>query len=79
MTSGKCCGVCKIVGLLAGLGALNWGFVGVFQFEPIAKVFGMLTGPTRIIYSVIGLAGLLKLLSLVKCCPCQRDECETKK
>ncbi len=79
MTSGKSCGVCKIVGLLVGIGALNWGLVGIFQVDLVAKLLGIMTGPARIVYGIIGVAGLLKLLSLVKCCPCQREGCGTKK
>ena len=80
MTSGKCCAVCKIVGLLVAIGALNWGLVGIFQVDLVAKLLGAMTGPARIVYGLIGVAGVLKLLSLVKCCPCQRDgSCESKK
>ena len=79
MKEGKCCGICKLVGLLAGIGALNWGLVGIWHFDLVAKVLGDMTRPTRIVYAIIGLAGLMKLISLVKCCPCQKGSCETKK
>ena len=79
MTGGKSCGICKIVGLLVGIGALNWGLVGLFQVDLVAKLLGDMTGAARVVYGLIGLAGVLKLLSLVKCCPCQRGGCETKK
>ncbi len=80
MSGGKsCCGVCKIVGLLVGIGALNWGLVGIFQFDLVARVLGEMTTPARIVYGLIGVAGLLKLISLVKCCPCDRGSCEPKK
>ena len=79
MTGGKSCGVCKIVGLLVAIGAINWGLVGIFQVDLVARVLGEMTPPARVVYGLIGVAGLLKLLSLVKCCPCQREGCETKK
>ena len=79
MTGGKsCCGVCKVVGLLVGLGALNWGLVGLFNLDLVAKVLGEMSGAARVVYGLIGLAGVLKLVSLVKCCPCQKGTCETK-
>ena len=78
MTGGKDCVVCKIVGLLVGLGALNWGLYGVFGIDLVAKVFGLMTGTARVVYALVGVAGLLKLISLVKCCPCQ-GSCESKK
>lgn len=71
MTGGKDCGVCKIVGLLVAIGALNWGLVGLFQFDLVAKLLGM-GAAARAVYVLIGVAGVLKLLSLLKACPCQK-------
>jgi len=78
MTGTKSCAVCKLVGLLVGVGALNWGLIGAFQVDVVAQAFGQMTPVTRAIYSLIGIAGILKLVSLVKCCPCQKGSCETK-
>ena len=41
------------------LGALNWGSVGIFRFDFISWLFGG-SGATvsRIIYTIIGLAGI---------------------
>ena len=45
--------------ILSIIGSLNWGLVGIFQFDLVAWLFG---GPgavlSRIIYTVIGLAGI---------------------
>ena len=80
MSGGKSCGVCKIVGLLVGIGALNWGLVGIFNMDLVARLLGEMTTASRVAYGVIGVAGLLKLVSLVKCCPCGSDKgCGTKK
>ena len=41
------------------LGALNWGAVGIFNFDAIAWIFnGSTATVSRIIYSVVALAGL---------------------
>ena len=77
-SSGAGCVVCKIVGLLVGIGALNWGLVGLFHVDLVAKVLGDMTTGARVVYGLIGLAGVLKLLSLVKACPCQKDGCCAK-
>ena len=49
----------KICLILAILGCINWGLVGLFEFDRVAWIFG---GPTaiisRIIYTVIALAGI---------------------
>ena len=81
MTGGKCCAVCKIVGVLVGIGALNWGLAGVFGIDVVARLLGDMTGPARVVYGLIGLAGLLKLISLVKPCPCCNKDggCDPKK
>lgn len=79
MTGGKgCCGICKIVGLLVGIGALNWGLVAIFQLDLVAKLLGDMTTAAKVVYTLIGIAGLIKLVSLVKACPCCSGKCETK-
>ena len=41
------------------MGCLNWGLVGIFRFDLVAWLFGGSdTLLARIIYTVIGLAGL---------------------
>jgi uncharacterized membrane protein YuzA (DUF378 family) len=45
--------------VLAIIGALNWGLVGLFQFDLVAMLFGG-SGSllSRIIYVLVGLAGI---------------------
>jgi len=75
---GKNCIVCKLVGLVAGVGALNWGLVALFNLNLVTKALGDGTSGTKAAYVVIGLAGLMKLISLVKCCPCcSKGECKS--
>lgn len=49
----------KICLILAIVGCLNWGLVGLFSFDLVAWIFGG-TGAllSRIIYTVIALAGV---------------------
>lgn len=77
MKSGGRCLVCKLVGLLVVVGALNWGLVGIAQWNLVEALLGSMTTASRAVYVVIGLAGLLKLVSCFKCCPCT-GSCETK-
>ena len=45
--------------ILVILGALNWGLVGLFQFDLVASLFGGMSGTlARIIYTLVGLAGV---------------------
>ena len=79
MTGGKSCAVCQVIGILVAIGALNWGLVGLLQVDLVAKLLGDMTGAARAVYTIIGIAGVLKVVSFFKCCPCQREGCETKK
>lgn len=57
--------------ILSIIGSLNWGLVGIFQFDLVAWLFGGANAIiSRIIYTVIGLAGLwcISLLFRKKCC-----------
>ncbi|MBI3251766.1 MAG: DUF378 domain-containing protein [Candidatus Omnitrophica bacterium] len=70
MTSQGCI-VCKAVCALVIIGALNWGAIGIFQTDLVAKVLGEMTMASRVVYGLVGVAGLLKIVSCFKQCPCQ--------
>ena len=45
--------------ILSIVGSLNWGLVGIFQFDLVAWLFGGQDAVvSRIIYTLVGLAGL---------------------
>ena len=45
--------------ILLIIGALNWGMIGIFQFDVVAAIFGgMSTVVARIIHTLVGLAGI---------------------
>ncbi len=49
------------------IGAINWGLIGFFQFDLVASLFGgQDSGLARIVYSLVGLAGLGALSLLFK-------------
>ena len=52
----------KILNLIALtltiIGAINWGLIGLFNFNLVSFLFGDMTLLSRIIYSLVGLAGL---------------------
>ena len=58
----------RISGALAVIGALNWGLVGLARFDLVAEIFGMQFGETnaatRIIYGLVGLAGVVLAATL---------------
>ena len=49
----------RIALILVIVGALNWGGIGLFGFDTVAFLFGgQLSMLSRIIYALVGLAGL---------------------
>ena len=49
----------KIAMIIAIIGGINWGSIGLFRFDIVAWIFGGQTASvSRIIYAVVGLAGL---------------------
>jgi uncharacterized membrane protein YuzA (DUF378 family) len=55
-----------ITPVLVIVGAVNWGLMGLFQFDLVAALFG---GPdaalSRIIYTLVGLSGLYQVIPLL--------------
>lgn len=53
--------------ILVIIGALNWLLVGLFQFDAVAWIFGGQTAVlSRIIYAVVGVAGLWSISLLFR-------------
>ena len=40
------------------IGAINWGVVGLFDCDLVAKIFGDMSLTTRTIYSLVGFSAL---------------------
>ena len=57
----------RIALILGIIGALNWGIVGLFRFDCVAFLFGGQTGAiSRVIYALVGLAGLWRITMLFR-------------
>lgn len=57
----------RIALVLVIIGAINWGLIGFFTFDLVASLFGGQTaGLSRIIYALVGLAGLACIPLLMK-------------
>lgn len=50
--------------IIAVIGTLNWGLIGLFKFNLVSWIFGDMSWITRIIYVVVGICGLY-LLSFI--------------
>ena len=49
--------------ILTVIGALNWGLVGAFRFDLVAGIFGEMSVLSRIIYILVGISGVISILS----------------
>ena len=43
------------------VGAINWGLVGLFNFNLVEAIFGVDALLTKVIYSFVGLAGIINI------------------
>ena len=48
--------------ILIIIGAINWGLIGFFRFDLIASLFGQLSAISRIMYAIVGIAGIYSLI-----------------
>ncbi|AMW99692.1 DUF378 domain-containing protein [Rummeliibacillus sp. G93] len=56
-------GLQKFALLVTVIGALNWGLIGIFQFDVVATLFGagQQSFGARAIYTLVAIAGLISL------------------
>jgi len=52
--------------ILVIVGGLNWGLVGLFNFDLVATIFGAMFAISRIVYVLVGLSAVyLAVVSLI--------------
>ena len=65
----------RIALILTIIGALNWGSIGIFSFDVVAWICGGQTATVaRIIYTLVGLAGIWCISLLFKDRAVARDD-----
>lgn len=53
--------------VLVIIGALNWGLIGLFQFDLVASLFGGQNAMlSRIVYTLVGVAGVYAITLLFR-------------
>ncbi len=53
--------------ILVIVGALNWGSIGLFGVDVVSSIFGGMLSPiSRIIFSLVGIAGLWAITLLFR-------------
>lgn len=55
-----------IAAVLLVVGGLNWGLVGVFNFDLVSALFGEMSSVSRVVYTLVGFAALYQGLTWKK-------------
>ncbi len=49
------------------IGAINWGLIGLFDFDLVATIFGGMTAiGSKIVYILVGICGLIGIKTLIE-------------
>jgi hypothetical protein len=51
-----------IAAVLVVVGGLNWGLVGLLNFDLVAALLGPMSMLSRVVYSLVGVAALYQVL-----------------
>ena len=54
----------KIALVLVIIGAINWGLIGLFDFNLVDTLFGVDSIISKIVYILVGLAGIIDITLL---------------
>ncbi|NSW73258.1 DUF378 domain-containing protein [bacterium] len=53
-----------IVAVLLVVGGLNWGLVGLFDFDLVATLFGTIPVIQKTVYVLVGLSAIYQIIGL---------------
>lgn len=48
------------------IGGLNWGLVGLFNFDLVAALFGPMSPLSRIVYVLVGVSAVVSIATVAK-------------
>lgn len=51
----------KVALIFTIIGAINWGLIGIFDFNLVSAIFGDASALSRIIYTIVGITGLINI------------------
>ena len=52
--------------ILVIIGAINWGLVGIFDYNVVATIFEHIKVLATVVYIIVGIAGLYMIYKLLK-------------
>ncbi len=50
--------ICLVVTII---GAVNWGLIGLLDFNLVTTLFGADSGLTKVVYTLVGITGLINI------------------
>lgn len=50
--------------IILSVGGLNWGLIGLFNFDLVATLFGNFSLLSRLVYLLVGISAIYSLFSL---------------
>lgn len=53
---------------LVVVGGLNWGLVGMLEFDLVATIFGDMSILSRVVYTLVGLSAVYVAIALKQLC-----------
>ena len=51
----------KVALIFTIIGAINWGLIGIFDFNLVSAIFGEASVLSRLIYTIVGITGLINI------------------
>lgn len=62
--------------ILTLVGALNWGLVGLLDFDLVAAIFGEMSILTRILYTTVGISAVITAFLIHHCERIEDERCD---
>lgn len=63
----------KVLLVITIIGAINWGLIGILDFDLVAYIFGTGSFFSRVIYTLVGVSGLVNIGILLGHIEFERD------
>lgn len=55
-----------ITGIILIVGGLNWGLVGLFNFNLVTTIFGVGSTITNIVYVLVGISAIWMIIHMIR-------------
>ena len=63
----------KVMLTITIIGAINWGLIGILDIDLVAMLFGTASFFTRVVYTLVGICGLVNIGILLAHLDFKRD------